>query len=63
MLLCNYNISLRGAHEGVIICDVTHGRVVTACCKTSQNKYLFVLKQDMTAMVMNSDMKVYIAAV
>lgn len=40
---------LRGARKGSTLRDVTHGRVVPACCKPSPNiKYLFVLKQDMS---------------
>lgn len=52
---------LRRACEGSISCDVTHGRVVMAVrCKTFQNsKYLFVLKQAMSALVVDSGAELY----
>lgn len=57
-----YSLSLlRRACEGSISCDVTHGRVVMAVrCKTFQNsKYLFVLKQAMSALVVDSGAELY----
>lgn len=55
---------LRGAREGSIHSDVTHGRVVMAVsCKTFQySKHSFVLKQAMSALVVDSDMEYYLTA-
>lgn len=52
---------LRGVREGSIISDAMHGRVVMAMsCKTFQcSKYLFVLKQVMSALVDDSNMELY----
>lgn len=53
--------SLRGAREGSISSDAMHGRVVMAvCCRAAQcSKYLFVLNQDMSVMVADSDTGLY----
>lgn len=52
---------LRGAREGSISSDAMHGRVVMAvCCRAAQcSKYLFVLNQDLSVMVADSDTGLY----